>query len=270
MLLRQLFNHPTFGYTYLLADPSMRECVLIDPVKGKVKDYVQLLNELGLFLVAAIDTHSHDDHTSALPMLRKLWDCESIAGGDRIDVSRRIEDGDRIRIGRMVLEALHTPGHTRDSFCFLIERPDKSALFTGDTLLVRNIGLSDQPTSNPRDHYLSLSRLLVEMDDETIIYPGRDFKGWPLSTIREEKTYNPYLLVGSLNEFLKLKSMQQASDIQPVMDLSAEEASDELPTNVPGAPPGTAAPDGEFYLPGERGLRSVDNENGDEKITSWR
>ncbi|MEE4662022.1 MAG: MBL fold metallo-hydrolase [Halieaceae bacterium] len=272
MLLRQLFNHATFGYTYVLADPESQEAALIDPVLGKMKDYVQLFNELGLVLTAAIDTHTHDDHKSALPQLRALWHCETIAGQESPseDISRRVADGDSVKVGDMALHVLHTPGHTEDSYSFLIERPGRSAVFTGDTLLVRTVGLSNQPTSNPRMHYDSLHNILGELAEETIVYPGRDFKGWPLSTIREEKAFNPYLLVESLDEFIELKAKQRPADITPTL-VDEEDAAD-LPSNVPGAPPGTAAPAGDFYLPGEKGLRAVDAINDEEgtPITSWR
>ncbi|MEM0954863.1 MAG: MBL fold metallo-hydrolase [Pseudomonadota bacterium] len=273
MLLRQLFNHPTFGYTYVLADPDTEEAALIDPVQGKMKDYVQMFNELGLVLTAAIDTQTHDDHASALPQLRALWHCETIAGQEHPsdDISRRVSDGDKIEIGNMALHVLHTPGHTDDSYSYLIERPGRSAVFTGDTLLVRTVGLSNQPTSNPRLHYDSLHNILAELEEDTIVYPGRDFKGWPLSTIREEKAFNPYMLAESMDEFLKLKTKQQPADITPVL---VEEEDAGLPSNVPGQPPGTAAPAGDFYLPdeNERGLRAVDATSDDDTkpISSWR
>lgn len=152
MLLRQLFNHATFSYTYMLADPLSEEAVLIDPLKDKLRDYVQLFNELGYSLTAAIDTHYHDDYVTGLPALRELWGCETIAGApnDMPGITKLVEDGDSIQIGAMQLKVLYTPGHTDDSYSFLIEQPGKSAVFTGDALLVRTAGLSNQATSDPR------------------------------------------------------------------------------------------------------------------------
>ncbi len=264
MLLRQLFNHPTFGYTYVLADPETMDAALIDPVKEKMRDYVTLFNEFGLHLTVAIETHSHDDHTSALGALRDLWHCKTVAGRKGYDVDRQVRDGETVSVGKMKLTALHTPGHTTDSFCFLIERPDKRAVFTGDTLLVRTVGLSNQRDSNPRLHYDSLVNVLAKLPPDTIVYPGRDFKGWPLSTIREELSFNPYLLTGSLQEFLDLKERQQAADIKPLVAFTDEDEVEPLTAEV--------TQPGDFYLPGERGLRSVDNSVKDleKRITSWR
>ncbi|MCZ6829591.1 MAG: MBL fold metallo-hydrolase, partial [Gammaproteobacteria bacterium] len=198
MLVRQLFNHPTFSYTYLLADPLSEEAVLIDPIKEKLRDYVQLFNELGYILTAAIDTHTHDDHTSGLWALRDLWGCDTIAGTPSATpgLTHLVEDGDVIVVGALQIDVIHTPGHTQDSYSYFVDLPGKSAVFTGDTLLVRTVGLSDQPTSNPRMHYDSLMNVLAVLPERTIVYPGKDFKGWPLSTIGEEKQFNPYLNSG--------------------------------------------------------------------------
>ncbi len=265
MLLRQFFNHNTFSYTYVLADTDTEEAALIDPVQGKMQDYVQLCNELGVMLTTAIDTHSHDDHESALPQLRALWNCETIAGPDYPgdNISQRVEDGDTIKIGNMMLSVLHTPGHTADSCSYLLDRPGRSAVFTGDTLLVRTVGLSNQASSDPRLHYDSLHNILAELPDETIVYPGRDFKGWPMSTIREEKAFNPYMLVESMDEFLELKAKQRAADIAPTLVRdAAESGSEQAASNAE-----------DFSLQSERGLAAVDSSNDSEDappISSWR
>lgn len=225
MLLRQLFNHPTFSYTYLLADPMSSEGVLIDPVKGRLRDYVHLFNELGLTAVAALDTHFHDDQISGMGVLNELWGCAAIAGApnDMPGLTRVVEDGDTIQIGGLQLKAIHTPGHTDDSYCFLIDQPGKSAVFTGDTMLVRTVGLSNQSSSNPRLHYDSLYNVLAQLPDNTLVYPGRDFKGWPLSTIGEEKEFNPYLQASDVNEFLEIKARQKPADIKPLVKVEEDE-----------------------------------------------
>lgn len=218
MLVRQLFNQSTFSYTYLVADQVTMEAVLIDPVKDKLRDYVQLFNELGLTAIAAIDTHKHDDRESALGDLKLLWNCEVIAGGptEIPGLTRTVKDGSVIPVGKTDLIAVHTPGHTVDSYSYLIEQPGKISVFTGDTLLVRTVGLSNQTTSDIETHYHSLFSVLLRLPDETLIYPGRDFKGWPLSTIAEEKAFNPYLQARSLAEFTEMKSEQKAADLEPL------------------------------------------------------
>jgi sulfur dioxygenase len=247
MLVRQLFNHPTFSYTYLVADPISSDAVLIDPVKGKLRDYIALFNELGLTAVAAIDTHYHDDHISAVGVLRELWGCEAIAGfpNNMPGLTRQVEDGDIIRIGAMQLGVIHTPGHTDDSYCFHIEQPGKSVIFTGDTLLVRTVGLSNQATSNPRMHYDSLVNVLCQLPDSTLIYPGRDFKGWPLSTIAEEKAFNPYLQAANVNDFLMLKKRQKPADIVPLVKVEASDDDALLATLAAKSTAAAATPNAE-------------------------
>jgi sulfur dioxygenase len=260
MLLRQLFNHATFSYTYLLADPVSSEAVLIDPVKSKARDYVKLFSELGLTPIAAIDTHFHDDRMSGSALLSELWGCAAIAGApnDMPGLTRHVEDGDVIQIGGMQLSVIHTPGHSENSYSFLIEQPGKSAVFTGDTLLVRTVGLSNQATSNPRMHYDSLYNVLAELPDRTLVYPGRDFKGWPLSTIGEEKNFNPYLRAKDMAAFLELKARQKPADIQPRMKV--EEALDQeielkelaaFATPVEEGGDDAAVANSDFYLPDE-------------------
>ena len=218
MLVRQLFNQASFTYTYLVADQVTLEAVLIDPVKEKLKDYVQLFNELGLTAVAALDTHQHDDRDSAITDLRDLWGCDAIAGAptEIQGLTRTVQDGSVIPVGKTDLIAVHTPGHTVDSYSYLIEQPGKISVFTGDTLLVRTLGLSNQKTSDMETHYHSLFNVLLQLPDETLIYPGRDFKGWPLSTISEEKAFNPYLQVSSLEEFMEMKGAQPVADLEPL------------------------------------------------------
>ncbi len=256
MLVRQLFNHATFGYTYLVADPMSHEAVLIDPVKEKVRDYVQLFNELGLTAVAAIDTHLHDDHTSGIGVLAQLWGCEAIAGApnETPEVTRKVEDKDTIPVGDMQLKVIHTPGHTDDSYCLRLDQPGISLVFTGDTLLVRTVGLSNQPSSNPRMHYDSLFNVLAKLSDDTVVYPGRDFKGWPLSTIGEEKHFNPYLLTKNIDEFLELKAKQKPIEIQPLVAKTTKaNKKSQLATAASDAEDkDTSAVSGnDFYIPGE-------------------
>lgn len=233
MLVRQLFNHPTFSYTYLLADPLSEEAVLIDPIKEKLRDYVQLFNELGYILTAAISTHTQDDATSGLPALRDLWGCDTIAGipSEAPGLTHLVEDGDVIVVGALQIDVIHTPGHTQDSYCYFVDQPGKSCVFTGDTLLVRTVGLSDQPTSNPRMHYDSLMNVLAVLPEKTVVYPGKDFKGWPLSTIGEEKQFNPYLNTGNIAQFIALKEVQKPADIQPTVVFDED---DQLAYNLDG------------------------------------
>lgn len=206
MLLRQLFDLESSTYTYLLADPATREAVIIDPVKGQVPVYLQLLRELGLTLVAALDTHVHADHITALGELRAATGCPSLMGEQAAAscVSARFRDGTSIPFGRYRLQAMYTPGHTDDSYCFLLEMDGQRSVFTGDTLLIRGTGRTDFQNGSARDQYHSLFDRLLALPDDTLVYPGHDYKGWTLSTIGEERAFNPRLQVDGEEAYVEL------------------------------------------------------------------
>jgi glyoxylase-like metal-dependent hydrolase (beta-lactamase superfamily II) len=202
MLFRQLFDAESCTYTYLLAAREGSEALIIDPVKGQMPAYLQLIEELGLKLAYALDTHVHADHVTALGALREATHCITGMGQpSRAEcVSMCFGDGDKIRIEGLELTALHTPGHTDDSYCFLM--PDR--VFTGDTLLIRGTGRTDFQNGNALDAYDSLFNKLLTLPDETLVYPGHDYKGWTVSTIGEERRFNQRLQVTSAEEYARL------------------------------------------------------------------
>jgi glyoxylase-like metal-dependent hydrolase (beta-lactamase superfamily II)/rhodanese-related sulfurtransferase len=190
------------AYTYLLANRPGGEALIIDPVLEKVGRYVQLLDELGLKLVKAVDTHVHADHITGLGALRDATRCITVMGrASKVDqVSMRVDDGDTIDIDGLSLEVLYTPGHTDDSYCFVI----KDRVFTGDTLLIRGTGRTDFQNGDPTVAYGSLFDKLLTLPDDTLVYPGHDYKGDSVSTIGEEKAHNPRLQVGSAEAYAEL------------------------------------------------------------------
>ena len=199
MLFRQFFDSVSCTYTYLLAPGEGGEALIIDPVLEQVDRYLQLLEELDLKLAKAIDTHVHADHISAIGALRDKTSCVTMMGRQSsVDVvSMRIDDGDRIEIEGIALDAIYTPGHTDDSYCFAM----KDQVFTGDTLLIRGTGRTDFQNGDPRAAYDSLFNKLLTLPDETLVYPGHDYKGDTVSTIGEEKAFNPRLQVASAEEY---------------------------------------------------------------------
>jgi len=202
MLFRQLFERESSTYTYLIASRSGGEALLIDPVKEEVPKYVQLIEELDLQLLFAVDTHVHADHVTALGDLRGLTSCTTIMGEQSKAecVSRRVTDGELLKIDGLSLRALYTPGHTDDSYSFVM--PDR--VFTGDTLLIRGTGRTDFQNGDPRAQYDSLFNKLLRLPEQTRVYPGHDYKGWTVSTIGEERANNPRLQVGSEREYVEL------------------------------------------------------------------
>ena len=151
MIFRQLFDGVSGTYTYLLASRRGGEALIIDPVLEKVERYLQLIHELNLRLVKAVDTHLHADHITGLGALRDRTQCITVMGDrSNVDVvSMRLSEGDRLTIEAIVLDVLYTPGHTDDSYSFRMA--DRA--FTGDTLLIRGTGRTDFQNGDPRVQY---------------------------------------------------------------------------------------------------------------------
>lgn len=202
MLFRQLFERESSTYTYLIAERPGGEALLIDPVRSEVSKYLQLIDELDLRLVFAIDTHVHADHVTGLGDLTARTSCETLMGAQsRADcVSRKVSDGELIKLGKLELRALYTPGHTDDSYSFVM----KDRVFTGDTLLIRGTGRTDFQNGDPAAEYDSLFGKLLELPEQMLVYPGHDYRGWTVSTIGEERAHNPRLLVGSKQQYVEL------------------------------------------------------------------
>jgi glyoxylase-like metal-dependent hydrolase (beta-lactamase superfamily II)/rhodanese-related sulfurtransferase len=202
MIFRQLFDQTSGTYSYLLASRSGGEALILDPVLEKVDRYLQLMRELDVKLVKAVDTHLHADHITGLGALRDRTRCITVMGEQtKADVvSMRLADNDKITIEGLSLDVIYTPGHTDDSYSFVM--PDR--VFTGDTLLIRGTGRTDFQNGDPRQQYASIFGRLLKLPDATLVYPAHDYKGDTVSTIGEEKAYNPRLQVKSVEEYVEL------------------------------------------------------------------
>jgi len=202
VIFRQLFDSESCTYTYLLGCPSSREAILIDPVIAKLEDYCCLLDELELRLVTAADTHVHADHITALGELRDRSGCVTVMGerAHAACVSRAVCDGDPIAVGSLAMTVIYTPGHTDDSYCFVMA----DRIFTGDTLLIRGTGRTDFQNGDPVAAYHSLFDRVLALPDDTLVYPGHDYRGNTVSTIGEERRHNPRLQVSSAAEYAAL------------------------------------------------------------------
>jgi sulfur dioxygenase len=202
MIFRQMFDSTSGTYSYLLASRRGGEALIIDPVLEKVERYLQLMRELDLRLVKAVDTHLHADHITGLGALRDRTQCITVMGEQsNVDVvSMRVGDGDKLTIEGVSLDVLYTPGHTDDSYSFVMA----DRVFTGDTLLIRGTGRTDFQNGDPRAQYESLFGRLLKLHDETLVFPAHDYKGDTVSTIGEEKKFNPRLQVKSVEEYVEL------------------------------------------------------------------
>ena len=202
MIFRQLFDSISGTYTYLLASRRGGEALIIDPVLEKVERYLQLVAELDLKLVKAVDTHLHADHITGLGALRDRTHCITVMGEmSKVDVvSLRVAEGDTLAIEGVALDVLYTPGHTDDSYSFLLD----DRVFTGDTLLIRGTGRTDFQNGDARAQYDSIFGKLLKLPEETLVFPAHDYKGETASTIGEEKRFNPRLQVKSIEEYVDL------------------------------------------------------------------
>ena len=202
MIFRQLFDQVSSTYSYLLASRCGGEALIIDPVLEKVDRYLQLVRDLDLKLVKAVDTHLHADHITGLGALRDKTHCITVMGEQtKADVvSMRLVEGDKLTIEGLALDVLYTPGHTDDSYSFVMA----DRVFTGDTLLIRGTGRTDFQNGDPRAQYKSIFGRLLKLPEATLVYPAHDYKGDTVSTIGEEKVCNPRLQVKSLDEYVEL------------------------------------------------------------------
>jgi sulfur dioxygenase len=220
MLFRQLFDKSSSTYTYLLASRTGGEALLIDPVFEQTERYLKLLEELELKLVKVVDTHIHADHISAMGRLRDATRCTTVMGEESPAdvVSLRVRDNDAVTIEGVRLTALHTPGHTSESYSFLMD----DRVFTGDTLLIRGTGRTDFQNGDPYDQYHSLFGRLLKLPDKTLVYPAHDYKGDTVSTIAEEKRFNPRLQVRSADEYAEIMNNLKLAN-PAMMDVAVPE-----------------------------------------------
>lgn len=204
MIFRQMFDANSSTYTYLLASGRSREAILIDPVKEKTPDYLRLLHELDIRLVRAVDTHTHADHVTALGELRMQTGCVTVMGEftQAECVSETVRDGERLKLDGIELTAMYTPGHTDESFSFVLN--DDQAVFTGDVLLIRGSGRTDFQGGDPYKSYDSIVNGLFRLPESTLVYPGHDYRGFTVSSIGEEKHFNPRLAGKTADEYAEI------------------------------------------------------------------
>ena len=202
MIFKQVFDKKSSTFTYLIASSEGREALIIDPVIENVDNYIQLLNELDLKLVKVIDTHIHADHVTGASKLKDKTKCITIMGdytpADSVEI--KVKDGELIKLDQLELRAIYTPGHTSDSFSFLMN----NYLFSGDTLLINGTGRTDFQNGNAKDAYDSIFNKLLKLPDETLLYPAHDYKGENVSTIGKEKKLNPRLQVENVTQYIEI------------------------------------------------------------------
>ena len=201
MIFRQLFDAESSTYTYLVGDPATRNAVLIDPVLEQVDRDLQLVEELDLVLTHVFDTHVHADHVTASGVLRERTQCTVVGGvGGAGCANVHVKHGDSVRVGELAFRVLGTPGHTDDSVSYLLG----DRVFTGDALLVRANGRTDFQNGDAGQLFDSITGVLFALPDDTLIYPGHDYKGRTVTSVAEEKRHNPRAAGKSREEFIHI------------------------------------------------------------------
>lgn len=209
MQVCQLFDQDTWTYTYILFDEKTKEAAIIDSVKEQFARDKKYINELGLRLKYALETHVHADHITASGSHREYFDCQIAMHADSGNqcADLKVNDGDILKLGNQEIRILHTPGHTNGDVSYLIG----GAIFTGDALLIRACGRTDFQQGSSAVLYESITNKLFTLPDETLMYPGHDYEGFTCSTIGEEKALNPRLA--------NQKSKQEFMEIMDNMNL---------------------------------------------------
>lgn len=193
LIFRQLFDPQSSTYSYLLGDSGSREAILIDPVFEQAARDTALITELGLTLVATVDTHAHADHVTGAWLLKTRLGSKiaisAASGAGGADV--RLTDGDRIEFGSRYLTALSTPGHTDGCMTFVLD--NENMAFTGDALLIRGCGRTDFQQGSTHQLYQSIKSRIFTLPDDCLLYPAHDYQGLTVTSVAEEKSYNPRL-----------------------------------------------------------------------------
>ena len=213
MIFEQLFDTKSSTYTYIISSGKGREALIIDPVIEHTNEYLSILEKLELKLVKVIDTHIHADHVTGASKLKINTNCTTIMGenspAETVDI--KLEDDGIVKIDQLSIRAMFTPGHTSDSYSFIMD----NYLFSGDTLLINGTGRTDFQNGSSKDAYHSLFNKLLKLPEETILYPGHDYNGKKSSTIGKEKKFNPRLQVENVDQYIEIMSNLKLS--KPIM-----------------------------------------------------
>jgi sulfur dioxygenase len=211
LIFRQLFDYDTWTYTYLLADPVSKEAVLIDTVRERADRDLALLRELDLKLKYVLDTHVHADHITGAAKLKAATDAKSgLSKNAAVKAAElALEDGQELRFGAYSIKVISTPGHTDTCLSYYCA----GMVFTGDTLLIRDVGRTDFQQGSNEKMFHSITHKLFSLPPETLVYPGHDYNGHEVSTIGEEMAFNGK--AGGRATFSQFKERMEAMKLAP-------------------------------------------------------
>jgi sulfur dioxygenase len=217
MLFRQLFDAETSTYTYLIADIATKEAILVDPVLEQVERDRKLLQELGLTLRYCLETHIHADHITGTEKLREATGCLGVvpANAQASCADIYIENGEILELGKVTIKAIATPGHTDSHNAYLVNH---DRVLTGDALFIRGCGRTDFQNGDAGTLYDSVTQRLFTLPYDTLVYPGHDYRGHTVSTIWEEKHWNPRFVGRTRDNFIEFMTNLNLPDPKKMME----------------------------------------------------
>lgn len=253
LIFRQLFDHESYTYTYILADEASGEAVIIDPVDAMIERDLSVINQLGLTLKYTLETHVHADHVTASGHIRQRTGARSVASQNAQVpcVSEVVGQGDTLRFGAHTIEVRHTPGHTDGCVSYIVRDGDRTLAFTGDALLVRGCGRTDFQQGSAHTLYRSVHDQLFTLPEDTLVYPAHDYRGHTVTTIAEERAHNPRLKLGTDVETFahimanlnlshpKWMDVAVPANLSCGLDTNAPDSVDTVPQGTPQATPRT-------------------------------
>ncbi|URD53370.1 MBL fold metallo-hydrolase [Chroococcidiopsis sp. CCNUC1] len=217
MFFRQLFDLESKTYTYLIADPKTQEAVLVDPVLEQVERDRNLLQELGFKLRYCLETHIHADHITGTAKLRELTGSLGVLPekAQAVCADRLIRDGEMLLLGSISIQAIATPGHTDSHMAY---RVNNDRVLTGDALFIRGCGRTDFQGGDAAVLFNSVTQRLFTLPDETLVYPAHDYRGFTVSTIGEERRWNPRFAGRDRASFIELMTNLELPEPQKMME----------------------------------------------------
>jgi glyoxylase-like metal-dependent hydrolase (beta-lactamase superfamily II) len=212
-----MLDAETSTYTYLIADSVSKEAVLVDSVREQVERDLKQLQELGLTLKYCLETHVHADHVTGTAKLRQITGCQGIVpeNAQVACADRHLADGEEIQLGTVIITAIATPGHTDSHLAYLV---NNSHLLTGDALFIRGCGRTDFQSGDAGTLFDSVTEKLFTLPDNTLVYPGHDYRGLTVSTIAEEKQYNPRFAGRNRSQFIEFMNSLNLPDPKKIME----------------------------------------------------
>lgn len=217
MLFRQLYDQESSTYTYLIADLNSRTALLVDPVLEQVERDFKLLQELDLTLYFCVETHIHADHITGTLRLQSKTGCLGVVPehAPAVCADRTLKDGEVLNLGDVSLTAISTPGHTDSHNAYLV---DDDRVLTGDALFIRGCGRTDFQCGDAGTLYDSVTQKLFTLPDTTLVYPGHDYHGLTVSTIKEERQWNSRFKEHDRNAFIKLMNSLDLPNPKKMME----------------------------------------------------